>query len=58
MKTFKIKPKKGLTVKDPVTREPLKAAGEVKPRNLYWLRRLNDGSVFELPVKSASGGGA
>lgn len=41
--TFKIKPKKGVTVKDPKTLEPLKATGESKPRNTYWLRRVNDG---------------
>ncbi|MFA0155402.1 DUF2635 domain-containing protein [Vibrio sp. 10N.261.46.A3] len=52
MKTFKIKPKKELTVRDPVTREPLKASGEVKPRNLYWLRRLKEGSVSDVAVKA------
>ena len=46
--TFKIKPAKGLTVRDPETREPLKAAGEIKPRNAYWLRRLSDKSVVEV----------
>lgn len=54
MRTFKIKPKKGLTVKDPKTLEPLKATGEEKPRNAYWLRRLKDGSVFEVTNKATA----
>ena len=49
MQTFKIKPKvKGQTVRDPDTYEALKAAGEVKPRNSYWLRRIKDGVVVEI----------
>ncbi|BBN59319.1 DUF2635 domain-containing protein [Hydrogenovibrio marinus] len=44
--TFKIKPaKKGLQVLDPKTRDPLDEAGEEKPRDEYWLRRLKDGDV-------------
>lgn len=46
--TFKIKPAKGLVVRDPETHDPLKAAGEIKPRNAYWLRRLSDKSVVEV----------
>ncbi|NOI79237.1 DUF2635 domain-containing protein [Vibrio tubiashii] len=41
--TFKIKPKQGFTVKDPKTFKPLKPEGEDKPRNTYWLRRVQDG---------------
>ncbi len=52
MKTIKVKPKEGLMVRDPETREPLKSAGEVKPRNSYWLRRLKEQDVLE--VKSAA----
>ena len=51
MKTIKVKPKKGLLVRDPETREPLKAKGEEKPRNTYWLRRIKDESVIELTAK-------
>lgn len=54
MQTFNIKPKKGLTVKDPETLAPLKAAGENKPRNAYWLRRLQDGSVTEMAAKATT----
>lgn len=43
--TFKIKPAPGLTVRDPVTTQPLAAKGETKPRNSHWLRRLSDGDV-------------
>ncbi|MGF1840944.1 DUF2635 domain-containing protein [Vibrio atlanticus] len=47
--TFKIKPAtKDLIVKDPITREPLKATGEEKPRNAYWLRRLAEESVVDI----------
>ncbi|WP_084605491.1 DUF2635 domain-containing protein [Psychromonas aquimarina] len=49
MQTFKIKPNvKGKIVRDPITYEALKPAGEVKPRNSYWLRRISDGDVVEL----------
>ncbi|WP_281628967.1 DUF2635 domain-containing protein [Vibrio sp. St2] len=52
MRTFKVKPiSKGLLVRDPETRQPLKAAGEVKPRNTYWLRRIKDKSVVEVKAK-------
>ena len=50
MDTVKIKPKQGLIVRDPITRTPLKNEGEEKPRNVYWLRRLKEGSA--LLVKS------
>jgi len=49
---FKIKPAdKNVNVRDPETYEPLKATGEEKPRNEYWLRRLKDGSVVEVKTK-------
>ncbi|NOI29554.1 DUF2635 domain-containing protein [Vibrio coralliilyticus] len=52
MRTFKVKPsRKDLLVRDPETRQPLKAAGEVKPRNTYWLRRIKDKSVVEVKAK-------
>ena len=50
--TFKIKPaKKGGIVRDPNTYKALKATGENKPRNEYWLRRLAEGSVIEVVSK-------
>jgi len=54
MKTFKVKPKKGLLVRDPETREPLKDTGEEKPRDIYWLRRVAAGDVEEVKAKSAT----
>lgn len=42
---FHIKPKDGLTVRDPITLRPLASEGETKPRNAYWLRRERDGDV-------------
>ena len=53
MQTVKLKPKKGLLVRDPETREPLKAAGETKPRNTYWLRRLKEGSAVIVESKKS-----
>ncbi|MEZ8115162.1 DUF2635 domain-containing protein [Vibrio splendidus] len=51
--TFTIKPAKtGLLVKDPVTRKPLAAKGEEKPRNAYWLRRLADKSIVDMKKES------
>lgn len=52
MRTIKVKPSnKDLVVRDPKTRQPLKAAGEIKPRNTYWLRRIKDKSVVEVKAK-------
>jgi hypothetical protein len=56
MREIKIKPKvKGVLVRDPITREPLKASGEMKPRNTYWLRRILDASVIEVDSKKKEG---
>ena len=35
-----LKPCDGCLVRDPLTRQPLAAKGELKPLNTYWLRRL------------------
>lgn len=43
---FCIKPANGVTVRDPETLVPLAQTGECKPKNSYWLRRLNDGDVI------------
>ena len=45
MNEFYIKPSGGVTVRDPETLEPLTESGESKPKNSYWLRRLNDGDI-------------
>ena len=50
--TFKIKPKAGVTVKDPETFVPLNPKGEEKPRNIYWLRRVKDGDCIVIEPKS------
>lgn len=34
-------------VRDPITYVPLPEGGAWKPKNTYWLRRLNNGEVFE-----------
>jgi len=52
METFKIKPNgEGKKVRDPITFEPLKPAGEEKPRNEYWLRRVLDGAVVKVEAE-------
>lgn len=45
MSEFFIKPKAGVRVLDNVTKKPLAANGEAKPRNSYWLRRVREQSV-------------
>jgi hypothetical protein len=50
-----IKPAPGIIVRDPVTREPLAAEGESKPRNPHWLRRLKDGDVVEAKPETTTG---
>lgn len=38
-------PVPGISVRDPVTYEPVPAVGAWKPRDQFWLRRLADGDV-------------
>jgi len=38
-----------VTVRDPITREPLPSNGAAKPLNTYWSRRLVDGDVMVEP---------
>jgi len=53
--TIKIKPaNKDVVVRDPITRRPLEAKGEVKLRSPYWVRRLNDGDVIEIKKTGAN----
>ncbi|MCX8507223.1 MAG: DUF2635 domain-containing protein [Alphaproteobacteria bacterium] len=40
-----IKPKDGLTVRDPDSMVALPPEGQIVPRNDYWLRRLEQGDV-------------
>lgn len=46
-----LKPTEQRLVRDPVSGAPLRADGEIKPRNSYWLRRLKDGDVVETTAK-------
>ena len=48
---MKLKPVGDLLVRDPVTRKVLKSSGEMKPRNVYWLRRLQEGAVIKMETK-------
>jgi hypothetical protein len=42
----------GLIVRDPETGAALAAGGETKPRNSYWIRRINDGDAVEVTPES------
>ena len=42
---LKIKPAEGKEIRDPWSRQLLSSAGEDKPRNAFWLRRLAGGDV-------------
>lgn len=44
-----------LIIRDPVTRQPLAAAGEEKTLDAFWRRRIKDGDVVEVaaPTKPA-----
>ncbi|AXG42209.1 MULTISPECIES: DUF2635 domain-containing protein [Photorhabdus] len=50
MTKLHIKPTPGLVVRDPETYEPLAEKGDKKPCIGYWLRRLKDGDVVEIPA--------
>jgi hypothetical protein len=52
--TATLKPAPGLVVRDPDTREPLRADGEPKLLTTYWSRRLVDGDVHLVPIEPAS----
>ncbi len=54
MTTLHIKPRAGVTVRDPRSGRALARTGEHKPRITYWLRRLRDGDVIELGAKPAA----
>jgi len=55
VKQIQIQPaRSGLVVRDPSTAKALPAAGETKPRNSYWLRRLRDGDVVEVAAAKKS----
>ncbi|KEA54674.1 MULTISPECIES: DUF2635 domain-containing protein [Mangrovibacter] len=47
-----VKPKDGLSVRDPVKGSPLPAEGAEVPNTIFWRRRLSDGdvSITEKPV--------
>lgn len=55
--TLHIKPRDGVTVRDPRTGRALAKGGERKPRVTYWLRRLRDGDVIDMAGKSAAAKG-
>lgn len=38
-----------IQVRDPIDNKPLPEEGKAVPENAYWLRRLRDGDVIEVP---------
>ena len=50
-----VKPKDGLSVRDPVKGSPLPTEGAEVPDNIFWRRRLRDGdvSIAEKPVTTS-----
>ena len=50
----------GLLVRDPNTKEPLPAEGQIKtlvgPEGRYWRRRLKDRTVTAVTAKKRKGG--
>ncbi|MFZ7107907.1 DUF2635 domain-containing protein [Avibacterium avium] len=55
MAMFKIKPRKGLIIRDPESFEPLDEQGEIKPKTSYWLNHLKNGDVEILSPKTRKG---
>ncbi len=53
-------PGEGLLVRDPNTKEPLPAEGQIKtlvgPEGRYWRRRLKDRTVAAVTAKKRKGG--
>lgn len=47
-----VKPKAGLKIPYPGTRNFLPATGASVPRNHYWIRRLRDGDVIQVEAAS------
>lgn len=54
MKTIFIKPASDANVRDPITKQHLKAEGENKPETNYWLRRIAAGEVVEVVQPAAA----
>lgn len=51
--TICIRPTEGHLVRDPFSGVELSSAGEEKPANAYWLRRLKDDEVEECEIAAA-----
>lgn len=47
--TLYVVPATGRLVRDPLTRDQLPSIGKRVPRTPYWLRRLADKDVLEVP---------
>jgi hypothetical protein len=56
MEAIFVKPAEGMIVPNPDTNTALAPEGEMVPREIYWLRRIADGSVtlVEQPAAEAT----
>lgn len=52
---FKIKPRKGVIIRDPETFGLLSEQGEIKPKTSYWLNHLKNGDVEIIETRSRRG---
>ncbi|WAP69042.1 DUF2635 domain-containing protein [Jiella pelagia] len=54
MKIIEVVPVDGARVRNPETNELISSEGATVPRNIFWLRRLEDGSVKLAGKKTQS----
>lgn len=50
---IKIKPRKGLLIRDPKTRNPIPKEGAFVVLDTFWRRRLADGDVEKVETKKS-----
>ncbi|MFC3336906.1 DUF2635 domain-containing protein [Paracandidimonas soli] len=54
MKTMRVRPVSGRMVPDPDRGDVLPEGGRVVPKSQWWMRRLGDGDVVEVPERAMS----
>ena len=52
-KMITIKPKEGMVVRDPITKQKLPAAGLQVLQNSYWTKKLRDGDIVLVSEKQS-----
>ena len=46
---MRVRPRAGVIVRDPETKQPVPASGRDVPRSTYWMRQLLDGDLELVP---------